>query len=239
MQKENNNFIMGLSVGIAAASLIGLIIMGAILISQDNDDNAAENNKPAAINTNNNNPAPTPTPAAPTGAKANVEVSDSDNIRGNKDAKITIIEFSDIQCPYCSKFHNTMKQVAAAYPNDVRWVYKHFPLDSIHPYARKAAEAAECAGEQEKFWEYTDYLFDNQSSLNTEFISSAAKTVGLNTSNFESCLSSGKYADKVNNDYNQGRTAGVTGTPGSVINGELVKGAVSFETIKGKIESLK
>lgn len=238
MQKENNNFILGLSVGIAAASLIGLIIMGILLISQNNNDGAVKDNKPVAVNTNNNNPAPTPAPT-PTGAKVDVKISDTDNIRGNKDAKITIVEFSDIQCPYCSKFHNTMKQVAAAYPNDVRWVYKHFPLDSIHPYARKAAEAAECAGEQGKFWEYTDYLFDNQSSLNTEFISSVAKTVGLNTSNFESCLSDGKYADKVNADYNQGRSAGVTGTPGSVINGELVKGAVSFETIKAKIESLK
>lgn len=228
---------MGLSVGIAAASLIGLIVMGVMLIGQKGGDDVAKNGDTAKTAVDNN-PAPTPTPTAPAG-KVDVQVSDADHIRGNKDAGITIVEFSDIQCPYCGRFHNTMKQVADAYPNDVRWVYKHFPLDSIHPYARKAAEASECACEQVKFWEYVDYLFDNQSSLNTNFLTSAAGTVGLNASDFESCLSSGKYASKVNSDYNQGRAAGVTGTPGSVINGELVKGAVSFETIKAKIEALK
>lgn len=237
MEKQNNNFIMGLSVGIAAAAVIGMVIMGIMLINKnDGGGKTAENNNAPSV-VNNNNAAPAP--AAPIGGKVDVQISDSDHIRGNKDAKITIVEFSDLQCPYCSRFHDTMKQVVAAYPNDVRWIYKHFPLDSIHPYARKAAEASECAGEQNKFWEYTDYIFDNQSSLSTEFISTAAKSVGLNTSNFEDCLSSGKYTSKVNSDYSQGRSAGVTGTPGNVINGELVKGAVSFDTMKAKIEALK
>jgi protein-disulfide isomerase len=236
MHKEKSNFILGIAVGIAAVSLIGFTVMFVMYSQKDIKDiaNSKETDQVAE-----DNPSPTPTPT-PTPGKTNISVTDSDHARGNKDAKITIVEFSDIQCPYCSRFHDTMKQVVENYPNDVRWVYKHFPLDQLHPYARKAAEATECAGEQNKFWEYLDYLFDNQASIkSTEYLSTAASSVGLNTSTFDSCLSSGKMASKVNNDYSQGRQAGVTGTPGSVINGELVKGALPFESIKAKIDALK
>jgi protein-disulfide isomerase len=236
MNKEKTNFILGIAVGVATVSLIGFIVM-SIAYFQKSAPAASEKSQVAQ-----NNPAPSPQPnpaPSPVPTKIDVNVSDSDHIRGNKDAKITLVEFSDFQCPFCARFHNTMKQVMEKYPNDVRWVYKHFPLDSLHPYARKAAEAAECAGEQGKFWEYADKLFENQRNINTTYFSTAAKELGLNTTQFESCLSSGKYASKVNNDYSQGRQAGVTGTPGSVMNGELIKGAVPFETIKAKIDSLK
>lgn len=167
-----------------------------------------------------------------------INVSENDHIRGNKNAPVTIIEFSDFQCPYCSNFHETMKQVVENYPNDVRWVYKHFPLDSIHPYARKAAEASECAADQDKFWEYTDELFKNQSNISPEYFSRVAKSVGLNTSQFDECLDSEKYKSKVNNDYQQGIQAGVRGTPGNFINGQSVPSALPYEQIKSMIDGL-
>ncbi len=240
MNQEKNSFIFGLSVGVAAVSLIGFIIMAAAYIEKGGSNSVAdENSNQVAQDQDKDNNKPTPTPAPEPNQPANIKVSDSDHIRGNKNAPITIIEFSDLQCPFCSRFHDTMKQVTAAYPNDVRWIYKHFPLSSIHPYAQKAALASECASEQGKFWEYIDKIFANQSSLNTDYLATAAEEVGLNTSQFNSCLSSGKYASKVSSDYSSGQQNRVSGTPASFINGELVSGALPFETIKQKIESLK
>jgi len=131
-----------------------------------------------------------------------------------------------------------MKQVIADYPNKVRWVYRSFPLSSLHPYAQKAAEAAECAGEQNKFWEYTDEIFANQASLNNDYLTTAAKNIKLNTTKFESCLNDGKYVAKVKSDFSEGQSLGVNGTPGSFINGQSVKGALPYENIKAIIDSL-
>lgn len=245
MNKEKSNFILGVAVGVAAVSLIGFVLMFIMYFQKD----LASLKNGGGKNELANNSAPTPTPAptpqpAPTPApiaqkNIDVQITDKDHIRGNKDAKITIVEFSDIQCPYCASLHKVLKQVIEAYPNDVRWVYKHFPLDRIHTYSRKAAEATECAGEQGKFWEYLDNLFENQRNINNEYLPTAAGNVGLNVSEFESCLNSGKYASKVNDDYSLGQKTGVTGTPASVINGELIKGALPLESFKEKIESLK
>lgn len=239
MFKEKNDFLFGLSIGVASVSLIGFLIMTVAYIQKtgpvtNNSDKVAQDTNKAGAD--NNKPATPPKEPAP--AKANIQVADSDHIRGNKNAKITIVEFSDLQCPFCSKFHTTMNQVMAAYPNEVRWVFKHFPLN-FHQYAQKSAEASECAAEQGKFWEYIDNIFTNQSSLNADYLATAAKAAGLNTSQFDSCLSSGKYAGKVSSDYSLGQQSGVSGTPASFINGELVSGAVPFETIKQKIESLQ
>ena len=232
MPEKNNpkkSFIFGLITGVAVLAVIGFFIMLGLYLDKDKSVDAVPGGgDKVAVNNQ----------AAPTAGGAEVSVATDDNIRGNQNAPITIVEFSDLQCPYCSKFHTTMQQVMENYPNDVKWVYKHFPLDSIHPYARPAAEASECAGEQGKFWEYTDKLFDNQSSLNQAYLSTAAEQVGLNTSQFESCLSSGKYESKVEADYREGLKLGVTGTPGSFINGQLIPGAVPYEQIESIIESL-
>jgi len=221
---------LGLFAGIAAISLIVVVIV--LTKGSEEAPGQANNNQPVAAN----NQAPTPpTPVTP--PTVDIEIKDTDQYKGSKDAKVTIVEFSDIQCPFCSRHHNTMNQVVATYPNDVKWVFKHFPLDSIHPYARKSAEASECAGEQGKFWEYLDDLFLNQSKLNSEYLSEAAGTLGLDKAKFDTCLSSGKFKDKVNDDYQQGLKAGVRGTPGNIINGQVVSGAVPFESIKATIEA--
>lgn len=165
-------------------------------------------------------------------------VDSEDNIRGDIEALITIVEFSDFQCPYCSSFHNTMTKVMEDYPDKVRWVYKHFPLDSIHPYARKAAEASECAAEQGNFWEYSDVLFSQQSKINLPFLKEAAVEIGLDVDKFNVCLESDKYASKVEQDYQEGLKSGVRGTPGSFINGQELGGAVPYEKLKTIIESL-
>jgi protein-disulfide isomerase len=232
---SKKNFYFGLVSGIAVVSIIAFIATLAFLFSDKDSANNPNDNNIAAAPTPTRNTAPQPT-AQPT--NIDIEVTKDDHIKGEFDAPITIIEFSDFQCPYCSRFHQTMRQVADNYKNQVRWVYKHFPLDSIHPYARKAAEASECAGDQNKFWEYTDELFVNQSLISPDFLKQTAIKLGLNENKFNECLDSGKYSSKVESDYQQGLKAGVTGTPGNIINGQLVPGALPYEQMQGMIDSL-
>lgn len=167
-----------------------------------------------------------------------VDYDENSHIRGDMSAPVTIIEFSDFQCPYCTRFHDTMKEVMAAYPTQVKLVYKHFPLDSIHPTAREAAEASECAGDQDKFWEYTDKLYENQSKISSSYLKELAVTLGLNKAQFDECLDNDKYADLVEKDYQDGISAGVRGTPGGFINGEVIGGAVPFSTLQSKIDKI-
>ncbi len=160
-----------------------------------------------------------------------------EHVRGDIDAPITIVEFSDFQCSFCSGFHPTIMQVMQNYQGRVKWVYKHFPLDSIHLQARPAAEASECADEQNKFWEFVDGLFENQSKLGETFYRGLASELGLDMSQFEDCVSSRKYKDKVEQDLQQGIASGVRGTPGNFINGQSVSGgAVPYETLKSLID---
>lgn len=240
MNNTKKDFLLGLLAGIAVISLIGFLIMTVAYFQKSSSlikgdvKGAAENN----VIQKDNAPAKDDQPAEPAGDLGAVKINPNDYIRGDKNAPVTIIEFSDLQCPYCSRFHATMKQVMESYGDKVKWVFKHFPLESMHPYARAAAEATECAGEQGKFWEYTDAVYENQASLSDEFLSHLADQLKLNGSKFKDCLSSKKYAGKVTADLKMGTDAGVRGTPASFINGELVSGALPFENIKTKIDSL-
>lgn len=167
-------------------------------------------------------------------------ITEKDHIRGNSQALVTIVEYSDFQCPFCQSFHPTVKQVLENYPDKVRWVYKHFPLDQIHPQARPAAEASECIWEQkgnEGFWQFADLLFENQSRLREALYKELAGNLDLNMDQFNNCISSRKYKDKVETDYQEGIKAGVTGTPGNFVNGEPVSGAVPYETLKTAVEN--
>src|SRR5680860_337552 len=222
---------------------IGILVVIYMLINQ-----GSEGGKSGVIVKNNNNVAredsvvPTSPPAgnqAPAqGDVLDIPVSKDDNIRGNINAPITIVEYSDFQCPYCSRFHETMNQIFAEYPEDVRWVFKHFPLDSRHPLARKTAEASECAAEQGKFWEFSDEVYTNQQAISNDSLSTFAKNIGLNVSQFDSCVSSGKYSDKVEADYQEGVQFGVSGTPGDFINGKSLGGAAPYDKLKQIIEEM-
>lgn len=171
-----------------------------------------------------------------------VAVSDADHIRGSQDAKVFLIEYSDFECPFCSRFHPTAQQIVDEYGGEVAWVYRHFPLDQIHPRARPAALASECVSElggEDAFWSFTDEIFTDQTRLND--LSTVASSVGVSGGSFDSCVSNKKYADKVEDQYQKGLSAGITGTPGNFIvnnNGDawLIPGALPFEQIKPVID---
>lgn len=174
--------------------------------------------------------------AADEGRAAGTGVSaDDDPQKGPANAKVTIIEFSDFQCPFCARAQPTLEQIFQTYGSKVRLVYRDFPL-SFHQNAQKAAEAAECADEQGKFWEYHDILFANQNALDTESLKKYAAELKLDSQKFNSCLDSGKYGQEVKKDFSDGQSAGVQGTPAFFINGRLVSGAQPFENFKAIID---
>lgn len=185
--------------------------------------------------------ATAPTPSVPTPAAANPSqpqtftITKDNHVRGNYNASLTLVEFSDFECPYCGSFHPTVTQALKEYGNKIRLVYKHFPL-SFHPQAQKAAESSECASEQGKFWEMHDKMFENQQLLSVEQFKKWARELKLNGSKFDSCLDSGKYASKVQADFNEGAAKGVNGTPATFINGQLVSGAVPYASLKQAID---
>lgn len=172
-------------------------------------------------------------------------INDEDHMRGDKNAEITLLEYSDFECPFCSRFHPTLVQAMNEYKGKVRWVYRHFPLNSIHPNAQKAAEASECASEQGKFWEMADKMFEKQASgLSVAQLSTLAKEAGVrDIKKFDTCVSSGKYAQLVAADLASGEAAGVTGTPGTIVIGkdgtkQLIPGALPYESVKQIIDSM-
>ena len=159
-----------------------------------------------------------------------VAVSPGDDpAKGPATAPITIVEFSDFQCPYCSRVNPTLKQVEEKYGDKLRVVFRDFPLVQIHKDASKAAEAAQCAHDQGKFWEMHDKLFSNQSKLQVEGLKQSATEIGLDATAFNQCLDSGKFAAEVQKDAEEGASYGVTGTPAFFINGRMLSGAQPLE----------
>jgi protein-disulfide isomerase len=156
--------------------------------------------------------------------------------QGPKDAPVTIIEFSDFQCPFCGRVVATLKEVVRLYPQQVRLAFRDFPIVSLHPKASKAAEAARCAGEKGKFWEYHDLLFEAQAQATTADFKRFAEQLKLDANSFATCLDSGRYAAAVASDVQEGTRLGITGTPTFFINGRLVVGALPLETFQGLIE---
>jgi protein-disulfide isomerase len=153
---------------------------------------------------------------------------DDDPVRGPKDAPITILEFSDFQCPYCSKVEVTLKQVQDHYGDKLRWVYRDYPL-SFHNFAAKAAEAGACANDQGKFWEMHDKMFANQAKLGVDDLKATAASIGLDATAFNQCLDSGKNAEEWKKDLADGNKYGVTGTPAFFINGRFLNGALPYD----------
>lgn len=229
---SGNNFISWFIIAALTVFLTGFVVIFAMYLRNDIIDIARGSDKNKESKNTENTMKNSDSPPS---VIVDIRISDTDRARGNEDAKVVIIGFTDFQCPFSLKFYNVMSRVMENYPNKVRWIYKHFPLSS-HKYARKAAEASECAGEQNKFWEFTDKLFENQAKISDDYVLSAVNEIGLDVPQFEKCWSDGKYADKVSADYKQGKEAGVTGSPGIVINKELVNGAITYNEVKEKIE---
>ena len=158
-----------------------------------------------------------------------------DPAKGPAAAPITIIEFSDFQCPYCSRVNPTLKQVEERYGDKIRVVFRDFPLPN-HKDAAKAAEAGQCAHDQGKFWEMHDKLFANQAKLQVEALKQSATEIGLDAAAFNECLDSGKYTAEWKKDMDEGARYGVTGTPAFFINGRLLSGAQPLEAFTTVID---
>ncbi len=140
---------------------------------------------------------------------------------GPKTAPVTIVAFEDFQCPFCFQAQPFLKKLLATHAGDIRFIYKDFPLSSIHPNAQSAAEAAQCAYQQGKFWEFHDELFANQDRFAEAFYRATAQKLGLNLTAFNECLATGKTKQAISQDVELGRTLGVVGTPTFFVNGEL------------------
>ena len=178
-------------------------------------------------------------------------ISSSDHLLGSPNADVIIVEYSDLECPYCKVFHPTLQRVMSEYGKSgrVAWVYRHFPIDQLHPKARKEAEATECANElggNAKFWEYTNMVYNTTTSNNTldpAELPKIAKSVGLNVSAFNTCLASGKYAAKVEADYQDAVKVGGRGTPNSILVSRdgtrtVVQGAQPYDSLKLTLDAL-
>ncbi len=216
-------FVFGLVAGIA------LTYIGGDLIGSSSGRAVAAGDTPVV--------AAGDAPAAAPAAGVLAAVNDDDHVRGDlSKAKVVMIEYSDYECPFCERHHPTMQEIYSKYGDDIAWVYRHFPL-SFHPEAVPAANAAECANEQGKFWEYTDALYENQDKLGTAYYGELADELKLKRSQFDDCVESEKYAAKIAADTASGRTAGVTGTPATFINGKMISGAVPTATITALIDA--
>ena len=165
-----------------------------------------------------------------------VAVAETDPSLGAASAPVTIVEFSDFQCPFCQRVAPTLKKLRDTYGDRVRIVWKDYPLTQIHPQAFKAGEAAHCAGEQGKFWEYHDRLFADQQALQPEDLKRYAADLSLDTGQFNTCLDSAKYGDRVSEGVAQGSRLGVDSTPTLYINGRLLSGAHPYETIAAIVD---
>jgi protein-disulfide isomerase len=220
--------------------LVGLLVIGAFAIgnmyTRINQLETAEN-YPSQPTGNIAGAQEAPEKAQPP-VDSIEPVSEQDHVRGAEDAQITLIEYSDFECPFCGRFHPTMEQVMEEYDGQVRWVYRHFPLAS-HANAQMLAEASECVAEQAgnaAFWQFADEVLTNIIS-NESAVLDLAPTIGVDRAVLETCINSGKYTERIQEDYNSGSKAGITGTPGTFLvtadgQVELISGALPYASVK-------
>lgn len=193
-----------------AIVLAGILIAGAVFLSKNAPEKTIPVNQDTLSKTSS-------IPVEP--------ISKSDHILGNPNAPVVLVEYSDLECPFCKNFHKTMNKIMETYGKDgkVAWVYRHFPLDSIHPKARTEAVATECAeelGGKSKFWQFTDKIYaitPSNNGLDLSLLPVIAKEIGLDEGAFKTCLVSQKFDEKIENDFQSGKKIGVTGTPESVL----------------------
>jgi protein-disulfide isomerase len=236
---SKQSFWLGFVTAVLSLGTLGFIVLGSCVLGGDcSVEGLSLGSSADAAEVADAQVAAVPEPTA-TGVPL---VTADDHIRGNADAAVTIIEYSDFECPYCERFHPTMLQVMEEYEGKVRWVFRHFPL-SFHPNATPAALAAECAGEQGKFWEMGDALFENRATLGDDLYVSIAQDLGLNMGTFNDCIATEKYVDKIEAQAQAGAAAGVSGTPGSFVidadgNAIPIKGALPFSSVAAAIDSV-
>lgn len=243
---------------LAASFLTGLMIIGAFLIGSlytrtrilesrlkiyENSGQVAGVEAPS--------PSPTNIPAnIPEEVKGEVKLNDNDHVNGSNKARILLIEYSDMECPYCKKFHPTAQQIVDSFQGKVAWVYRHLPLP-FHANAQKEAEASECTNElggNIAFWKYINTLFQRTNSGGTGFplqdLTPLAVEIGLDGIKFSTCLDSNKYAERVKNDVAEATSLGVNGTPGNILldtqtgKTKLMPGAYPFSDFQQAIEDL-
>jgi protein-disulfide isomerase len=236
------SFWLGMLTAVLLLGTIGFFVLGSFILKGNMSFVKPTGQQGTELNANNQDNSDTT--AQPIAKAVQVpKVNANDHILGSQQAPLILIEYSDFQCPYCSGFHNSMKQLVNDYNGKVQWVFRHFPLTSLHPQAQSAAEASECANEQGKFWEYADILFANQDKFNNDYYLEIASTLGLNKTNFQNCLNTKKYQTRVEQDQQNGAAAGVNGTPGSFLidqNGKVqeVKGALPYESLKAMVDNV-
>lgn len=234
-KQENTHKIL---IGAAIVQVL-LLVFISFQISNLGSVNAGNNGDAGAA------PAPSqgaPTPSAPVVDMA--KIVDDDAVLGKDDAPVTIVEFSDYQCPYCKRWHtDTFGQIKEKYidTGKVKFIYRDFPL-SFHQNAQKAAEAAECAGEQNKYYEMHAKLFENGngdgSGLAVADLKRYAQELKLDTAKFNTCLDSGAMRQEVSKDMSDGQRAGIQGTPGFFLNGQEISGAQPFPVFEAGIEAV-
>jgi protein-disulfide isomerase len=171
----------------------------------------------------------------PPAFRAQVSVA-GEPFRGSEKAPVTIVKFEDFLCPFCKQVQPTFNELLSRYNGKVRLVHKDLPLESLHPQARQAAEAARCAHEQGKFWEYHDKLYANSPKAGADDLKSYAKEVSLNVDSFDRCFASGKYKAVVQQDLTEGAQLGLTGTPTFFINGREISGNQPLEAFEAIID---
>ena len=188
--------------------------------------------------------------AAPAPEAGDVDpVTDSDWVKGNRNAPLALIEYSDLECPFCKQFHPTAQQLISEYDGQVMWVYRHFPLAQLHSKAPTEAAAAECAGKlagNDGFWDFIDAIYETtpaNNGLDLATLPTIAKEIGLNQSAFQTCLDAND-STAVDADYDSGIKAGITGTPGNILlnikTGEtkLIPGAVPYANLKAAVDAM-
>ena len=236
VQQKTNNLMIPLAILITGGLIAGAVFFGG---RGGNPSNVASNTGSAQV-------AP-----QPTGSTNSVNpITSEDHIRGNPDAPVKIVEYSDFECPFCKRFHGTLNQVMDEYGKDgqVAWVYRHFPLDQLHPVkARLEAVTSECVAEiggNDAFWAYMDKIFEitpSNNRLELDQLPQIAEDVGLDRVKFQKCLDSGKYADHIADDLQDGTNSGARGTPYSVLIGPdgekaVISGAQPYSSVKQIID---
>ncbi len=171
-----------------------------------------------------------------TTGKLSAGIEDRDHIQGPPTAKITIVMYGDYECPHTAEANTFMDQLRSRYPDDLRWVYRHFPLTHKHPHAWRAAEAAEAAGAQGRFWEMHRLLFVGHPRLGEEDLRDYARQLYLHMVQFEAALVQHTFADRVKRDVESGKLSGVTGTPSYFINGARYSGPEDLTGLVTAIE---